>query len=52
MLHDWTRSTGGPITKKLIDTAIYPRTETNNFAFLDACFVDRDKAIRRLQDAQ
>ncbi len=52
LLAVWHEATGEQITVSIVDELIYSRTEANNFAFLDALFVDRDKALRRLDDAK
>ena len=40
------------VTGSLLDMIVYPRGEVNNFAFLDAMFVDRDKALDLLENIQ
>ncbi len=52
MLCSWYQATWDHITKSFVDKAVYPRTQQNNFAFLDAFFVDEAKALRRLDEAK
>gem|GEM_PF-5446078 len=40
------------MTRSLLDQLVFPRGEANNFAFLDAMFVDKQKALGRLADVQ
>lgn len=52
ILGTWQSASGQPVGVDDVRQLMFVRTEADNFAFLDALFVDRDRALQCLVDSQ